>query len=275
MSPILENTDSITFSVEVMTVKNGRKLGRVRPDEMGYYNNFPLSVIGAVSDNATYYTVDSFVNQIKDPKSSFNMLLTDGKLYGEYGHPPLEGLKDSEVYTRLARVAEERRSHHFKRIATGEKLESGGTLIVGDFKPMGPYGKDLNDELSEPLANTSFSLRSIVGQTINNGVKVRSMKKLVTFDTVFGGGYNQAAKRYCAGTEHLIDFTLNADINAGKFTEYACENFSDAELNEIFKSSNVQLHKRHVTYVKAKNGLHFRNDTEMRSAYYELMRNRD
>ena len=242
----LENVDRISFVTDVLYVRDGRKLGAIRPDENGYYT-IPLAVLGIPTDNHTYYDVDQFVNQITSPTSTLNKRLTDGKLYGEYGHPTISVLPEDKIIPRLLDIVEEKTSHHIRKLWTGDKLATGGVLIYGAIKPTGPYGTYLKDNFDDPCMNTSFSLRSIATGRQENGITRRKIKSLVTFDYVTGGGYNQAAKRFAPGVESMVDISLID--NKFRVTESAMESLSDTELNEIFGAKKVTIGNTAVTFI--------------------------
>jgi hypothetical protein len=266
----MQNVDRISFSVDVLTVRNGRKLGRVRPDQDGYYE-MPIAVLGTVTDNRTYYEVEDFVGQLTSPESYINRVLTDGKLYGEYGHPMIMLLPESQQLPRLMIVDEKTVSHHIRKIRTGEKLESGGRILYGQIKPHGPYGAQLQDSLNDPCLNTSFSLRSIAASRQEGNVTRRKMKMLVTFDCVLAGGYNEASKRYAPSVETAappIDITLDRLPKPSVMA--AMETLTDTELNEIFGAKVVTIGTTRTTY-SAKDGTLRDESGQLRSIYTSLL----
>lgn len=241
----LENVDRISFVVDTLVVKDGKKLGTIRPDSDGYYT-VPLAVLGIPTDNHTYYDVSEFTQQLTSPTSILNRKLTDGKLYGEWGHPKINLLDEKQVIPRLLDIDEDKMCHHFKKIWTGEKLASGGIVIYGAIKPTGPRGEHLKANLDDPCMNTSFSLRSIASSRQEGNIMRRKVKQLVTFDYVTAGGYNQASKRFSPSNES-IDISLT-DKNF-KITEAALECFNNTELNEIFGAKQVMIGRKTMTYI--------------------------
>lgn len=264
----LQNVDRISFSVDVLTVKNGRKLGRIRPDEDGYYT-IPLAVLGTVTDNRTYYEVEDFVAQMTSKDSFFNRLLTDGKLYGEYGHPKIMLLPPDMRLPRLMDLNEQTTSHHIRKVWAGEKLETGGRIIYGQVKPSGPYGDDLKQSLDDPCLNTSFSLRSIAHSRDEGNITRRKIKVLVTFDYVCGGGYAEASKRYAPSVESA---SFEMALTPGMFTTtaVAMEHLTNTELNEIFGAKTVTVGTKTKTFLDKKSA--FQDDTgRLRSVYTSLL----
>ena len=262
----MQNVDRISFSVDVLTVKNGRKLGRIRPDEDGYYE-MPLAVLGTVTDNRTYYEVEDFVAQLTAPDSFVYRCLTDGKLYGEYGHPLILLLPDDQKLPRLMAIDEKNVSHHIKRIRTGEVLENGGRILYGLVKPFGPFGNQLKDSLDDPCLNTSFSLRSIAHSRQEGNITRRRIKHLVTFDYVCAGGYGEASKRFAPAVETL-DMPITKSTLSG--TTSAMEHFTNTQLNEIFGAKVVTIGNQRTTFL-SKDGALRNSDGTMQSVFTSLI----
>ena len=247
MARALDKVDNISFVVETLFVRDRRKLGIARPDGDGYYD-MPLAVLGTETRNGTYYEVSDFVDQITGAESYVNKLVTDGNLYGEYGHPAVALLNHDQQISRLLTIDEKSVSHHIRQIATGETLESGGKIIIGKVKPFGPYGGSLQENLDNPNMNTAFSLRSIAISRDDGRLIRRNIKKLVTFDAVAVGGYAEASKRYSPSTESL-SISMTPSSNVIKISEAAMECFTNTEINEIFGSREVMIGKQRLTYL--------------------------
>ncbi len=264
----LEKTSTLSFLVETLMVRDSRSLGIARPDGDGYYD-MPMAVFGIPTRNRTYYEVSDFVDQIVGKESYVNKLLTDGNLYGEYGHPDVTGLTQDQIISRLLMIDEKQHSHHIKQLATGDELETGGKILNGKVKPFGPYGKYLQDNLDNPAMNTAFSLRSIAASRNEGDIIRRNIKKLVTFDAVGVGGYAEASKRYSSATESFnIEMLPNSTI---QISEAAMECFTDTELNEIFGAKQVMIGTRRMTYV-AGSKTFVNNEGRHMSIYHELVK---
>lgn len=266
MSGALQNVDKISFSVDVLAIKNGRKLGRIRPDENGYYE-MPLAVLGTVTDNRTYYEVEDFVAQLTSPTSFINRCIANATLYGEYGHPLIAVLPEDQRLPRLMIIDEKSVSHHINQIRTGEKLENGGRILYGKIKPFGPFSEKLQNSLDDPCLNTSFSLRSIAHSRQEGAITRRRIKHLVTFDYVNAGGYSEASKRYAPAVES-IDLVLNS--STVPIVTSAMEQLTNTELNEIFGAKVIMIGTTRTIFVDKENGLRG-SDGKMRSIYTSLL----
>lgn len=253
MVKVIENA-SVSFNVEVAIVQDGHRLQALTPDEHGYYTGVPLMVLGISTDNNTYYTVDKCVEQMTDPKSPFNRRLRDGKLFGEGGHPNLQGLDHTAALTRLATIDDKEVACHYRKIRTDRTLPGGGTLVVGDVRPHGRYGAQLADSLRTPTINTAFSLRSLTKNTVGkDGLSIRSMVHLVTFDPVLAGGYSQAAKRYVTpvsgGTESYSVSVTESDRDALLVSEYSMESLSQTVWADLFKTESITRVRQQITII--------------------------
>ena len=241
------NTSDIHFVVETLEVKNGKRLKAIRPNSDGYFEKFPIAVLGIPSRNRTFYDVSTVVTPLTDPNSRINMTLTEGNLFGEWGHPYLDPVKPD--LSRLMTILEKEQSHHFRKICTGEKLDNGGTILYADVKPCGPYGKYLEDQMMDPHINNSFSLRSICSQTIDraNNLIMRKVKHLITFDAVGAGGYAESSKRYVGSTENLsAPLTIDDFYEKNSGTVVACESITDKDILNIFGAKEMVVHRTSI-----------------------------
>ena len=226
------------FVIETMEVVDGQKLKSAHPDKDGYYT-VPLAVIGRTTLNHTYYIPEQFIESMTGVNSPFAMQVRNGTMYGEWGHPYTKDLN------RISIVMEKEISHHIRKVYTRD-LGDGTTLILGEIKPFGPYGKHLEESLANPWMNTAFSLRSLCTEVFNrmeNRVD-RTIKYFVTFDAVGSSGYKESTKRFVnlgtgsEGLSHnvptLIDKTnISYEISHDQFfTE-------DGGMLPAFESSHV------------------------------------
>jgi len=238
--------NNIHFSVAVLDQLDGHKLKTLKADEHGYFT-IPVAVIGATSRNRAFYEVQSLVDQIKNPNSYFNMMLREGNLRGEYGHPPI----DADL-ARIQNIFEPKVSHHIRRVYTGESTDKG-TIIYAEIKPCGPQGKYLLEHILNPNENTTFSLRCLMQPMASTtpGVQNRMVRQLVTFDYVNMPGYKEASKWYAPAQENFVlcDVPLTMDkvynSSTGKFI--GCENWSDDQIHDIFGIKTVDLSGEHLS----------------------------
>lgn len=268
----------IQFVVETLEVKNGKKLQNIKPDANGYFRDFPIAVLGIPSRNGALYETESFVDQMTNPTSTINIMLTDGCLFGEWGHPKLNVPNPDKAYMRrLTEIREERQSHHFRKIGTGEIFANGGTVIRADIKPTGPYREQLLDQMLDPNINSSFSLRSICSERVDRQrqLLLRTVKHLVTFDAVGAGGYAEASKRYVPCNEsmqlYMSDFVT---YNENNEASYSVESITDKTILDIFNAKDMVIHRESIGIIVPDSPSFLDTKGNMRSIFHQLNNSR-
>lgn len=218
----------------------GNKLEACTPDEHGYFKGYPLSVFGEKSFNQCFYDTESFRNAITSPKSSFNIKLTCGNLYGEWGHPA----PDSTI-TRMGWLDRNQQSHHFRSVYIDENDTGDNPIIRGDVKPCGPCGKYVEESMLSPFENTAFSLRCLMTEKYDKSknAPVRNIVELITFDCVDMPGYIKASKRFVTkkATECMVPITMEMLFD-DKGQRVGLESWSDQDILEIFGIGDFNLH---------------------------------
>lgn len=241
-------TNKLYFYCGILDQIDGRTIQNPRPDKYGYYCGYPLSVFGEQSLNKCYYDTESYYNAITSPKSAFNIKLTHGNLYGEWGHPDPES-----SLLRMGIIDRTLQSHHFRSVYI-DKSDSI-PIIRGDVKPVPPCGHCVEASLLNPFENTAFSLRCLMTEKMDpvRNAPIRTIVELITFDCVDMPGYTKASKRYAMpsqATECLVPITLDMLYDKqGK--RVALESFSDIDILDIFGITNFDLNGRDLgSYVK-------------------------
>lgn len=233
----------VHFVTESMDVMEGRSLRSLTPDSDGYYTQ-PLMAIGGETYQGIYYDAESVNAIMKNPNSSFNIMLRGGSLFGEYDHPEA---RTKEDIPRLMLILKKNASHHFKKIWTHDKpLENGATLVLGKVAPFGKYGPDLEAEFKNKNINSCFSVRGLSDESTERGGRVvRRLKLLVTFDSVNTGGFREATKRYCPSMEGLTvtPEDLIAYQQAQGLTTESYE-ITDKELFNLFGTKTIRIKRK-------------------------------
>jgi hypothetical protein len=245
-----------------MFASKGGRVGRIKPNENGIYCGLPLMTLGETTQNRTYYDPQSLIQQITDPQTRFNKVLSQGKLYGEFGHPSFNGLSQDDAIQRLVTVDEKNHSHMFTSIYTDTPGADGTVVLRGDLKPTGPYGPAFKESLDDPVVNTAFSLRAYVSTNVRpDGLKFRTVRQLCTWDTVGASGYAGTDKAHAIGLEsfsgdqydqHEIQIMTDGNL---MIDQIALETFMDTELNEILGVSSVSQIIQSRTFVKVDKSL--------------------
>jgi len=191
--------NNLLFSVQTMEISpSGGKLSSLVPDEDGMVKGFPIGVIGKPSRNGAMYEKTSFVNSMTNPNTRFNMSLVGGGLDGEMGHPITAGLEKEAAVLRSTTIDPTLVSHNFHRIYAKESPCGEFYIVYGDIIPCGPMGNYLLEAFADPKRNAAFSLRSLTAKPMPgpNGILLKRIIAMITFDYVPCPGFEQASKRY-------------------------------------------------------------------------------
>lgn len=266
MSAMVTPRNKVYFAVQVLDNMDGKKLKALRPDENGYYD-VCLAMLDATSRNRAYYDVDSLVNEITSNSTIFNMMLTQGNLRGEYGHPPA-----TSPLERIDQIVEERVSHHIYKVWTGERM-SNGIPLYGKIKPAGPFGHLVEASLLNPKENTTFSLRCLMTQKPDpaNNRMYRTVKRLVTFDYVNMPGYAEASKWYSPGQESFMVEVTPEMIFSADGCRIGLESWSDKDLADLFGISEFQLNDLKLGVRLKGSGTYFDHEGNKRSVTHAVL----
>jgi len=239
--------NDIYFVAETEMSSNGRKLKTLTPDEDGFFKGLPMAVLGIPTRNNTQYDSNSLIDAIDNPQTTFNRRLKDAELFGEYGHPfTYKPLSDPKTSVRVLGLNPEKKAVLYRKFYCKRDTEQNLDMIYADLKPMGPYAKYAEEQLLDPSANFSSSLRAISSQEKRGNILFRRVMNLITFDVcVPGGGFQQASKRYQDASfenfAEIMDHDTMAAIS-NNAESIAMEGLlTDTELNDIFKKSNIKI----------------------------------
>lgn len=271
---------NVIFSIETNINQNGKKLKSLQPDNEGWYHGVPLAVVddNIITWNNTLHDAQSFIQCLQNPNLGFRKRLEKGDLFGEYNHPFLPSLdpRDPKVLARLLWLEPSKKAVHYKKISV-VKTEDGLQLVTSVLKPMGPYGQYAKEQLEDPYIDYSSSLRAISEERTKNinGKKVsyRRMIALITFDAcVPGGGYPQASKRYAnISLENFLEMISHDGLleiaDTGLTVSYESL-LTQSELNDILKSSKIQLTGKITAYKFDKELLFMEDNQHKRSIFY-------
>jgi len=185
------------------------KKGVLKPDADGYYTVI-LGAYGAYNSANMFYDLATAVPFFQ-PGSPLTRMVEKGVLRGEYKHPEKEnGCSDMQYIHRIRQIDADRVSHHIRnlRLEDGHKDERNRpiTVVIGEVRPSGPYGKVLKDALDNPHENVYFSVRSLTMDDMSRGVKYT--KEITTWDYVNEGGIYNANKYRSPSLESFHEVPL-------------------------------------------------------------------
>lgn len=189
------------------------KRGITKPDASGYYEVI-LGGFNIHNSGGAYYPYNE-VKNLFTSSSDLMQRVSNGQLYGEWGHPKMSpGMSDRDYLIKLLTMHEEQISHHIKRIELNENFKSpeGGTCVgvVGWVKPFGPKAAMVEQGLNTPEINFAFSLRSIShDKRAPDGKLIKVPVKIQTYDAVAEQGIEIADKYNNPAVESRTVFTAS------------------------------------------------------------------
>lgn len=202
------------------------KLGVLKPDAEGWYTmcigalDHASRNINPKTGQAEYYSQQGF-DRFFSPGTLFNDRINGGFIKAEFGHPKIEaGMSESQFLERNLAIYETMVCATFSAIwlvpnyvdpLTGEKCVG----IFAKFKPSGPYGKFLEQELQTKGFNCCFSIRSLTTRKMINGRNTKVLHTVITFDYVGEPGIT------CA--EKLVSPSLESVNHAQKIISDSCD----------------------------------------------------
>lgn len=192
----------------------------LRPDATGYYEIIS-GVFGVHNSSGAYYPFNQAVKNLFASSSDLMSRVSNGRLYGEWGHPKMDpGTTMRDFLLKLLIIHEEKVSHHIKKIELIEDFKdvNGNTCAAVKLwvKPYGPAGQYVEQMFANGEQDGCFSLRSIsMDKQDATGKLIKTPVKIITWDAVLEPGIQYACKQYHPGTESKrYEFTNNDIIEA-------------------------------------------------------------
>lgn len=196
------------------------KVGSLKPNKDGYYS----AVMGGFETSNVHGDFYSFEKQTQDlfeDSSQLQRQIKAGNLFGEYGHParkPGESIND--FIRRCLIVSEDRQAFHIRALTLNFKdvkdaKDKPIVAVIGEIKPLGPYGGYLRDILDTPSANCCFSVRAQTTDSVMaNGRERRSTKQIITYDYVIDPGVITSTKYNSPKLEDAFDQYVDYSVLA-------------------------------------------------------------
>jgi len=204
--------------VIISTIKSKQDNRKLKKDESGYYY-VTLGALNAFNSAGEFYDIAGVSDLLTNEKSSINRRLKSGSLKGEVGHPEYEhGTPKAVFYSRNMKILLSNTSHHIRDIELVPTNKNSGmsgkgkyTLIKAWVKPSGPHGDALKAALENPDENVAFSIRCFTMNVDVNGVLVKKITQIITWDWVNEPGMADATKWKELGIESLDICSMDID----------------------------------------------------------------
>jgi len=223
-------------------LKQNNKEGVLKPDENGYYT-VPLGALNCYNSSGEFYSSEG-INELFSPSSSLMRRIKNGNLYGELGHPKkLPNMSNFEFYQRARTIEETNVCMHISDVWVdydySKKINSSIPNIIGIFgkiRPAGPHANVLKEDLDNKKSNVCFSIRCLTSVEVKNGVTIKKIEEIITWDRVIEPGISIANKWDAPSLEDLTDT---------RFTKKQVITYSQEMLKEdvTFESDRIALNE--------------------------------
>ena len=178
-----------------------------------------LGTLNGFNAHGEYYAVDNAKEIFFGPNSVLARKQSKGLLYGEMGHPVIApGMSKFDYYMRNMRIQEDRISHCIRNIqfvqtdtvdeCDGKRGFAPMIFVTGEVMPAGQYKDAVKDMLENPGLNTAFSIRSFTAQSMVNGILVKKLTNVITYDFVSEPGIPTATKFHTASSNESFTYNL-------------------------------------------------------------------
>ncbi len=209
--------------ISFTTIKSNSDNRVLEKDDKGYFY-VTLGALNCFNSAGEFYTIKGVEDLFHNKSSVLMRRLKAGYLKGEVGHPKFQiGMTRNVFYARNMRIEETNTSHHVRDIVLEETTVDSGLgdgskliLVKGWVKPSGVHGDALLKDLENPDVNVAFSVRSFTKNTVINGVTIKQIVQLITWDWVTEPGIKDANKWKVLGIESRDVMSMDiTDIGNG------------------------------------------------------------
>lgn len=238
------NNNSIVFS----SIKLSSGNNTLEKDKDGFYK-VTMGALNTFNESGDFYLADGVKDIIENKSHTLARRLKAGYLKGEVGHPQYQpGMTKAQFYSRNMRIDLNNTSHHIREIIlTPTERPSGmpgkGNIILIEawIKPTGPGGPALEKELEDPNINVAFSIRCFTKDEVVNGVNIKRILQIVTWDYVAEPGIKIANKFSKLSSEEIsVESLENIEIDISEISD-------NQEISECFNCSLESNDEKEIT----------------------------
>lgn len=219
----------VTYQNELMS-QTGKRSGVLRPDASGY-RTMNVGAIGVNNSGGQFYESTPDVIALFSESSNLQRRVAAGRLFGELGHPKMDGLNEEQFLVRVLSLYEEKECSHFRKVRLVPGVdENGRNCIVTEVevKPSGVFGAVVEEKFLNGDADVCYSIRCMTDVRRDYGRIVKRITEIVTWDYVGEPGIAIASKYRSPSTEALDVAQLGLSFSEGqliKAREY-CDRLS-------------------------------------------------
>jgi hypothetical protein len=191
------------------------KSGKMKPNANGEYA-VALGALNVFNSTGAFYPLEYSDRQFRE-SSNFIRNIKAGTLYSEYKHPDLSMYKTrKERLERYISLDSDRFSNTLSEVTLDDTIAKkiarkdvpkDAVMIIGYIKPHGPYEKYVEDMIANPRQNLCYSIRCLTEDKRVNGVLIKPIRFVITFDLVYHGGIALAKKHMHPSMETIDEYS--------------------------------------------------------------------
>lgn len=161
--------------------------GLLKPDEDGYWW-VNAGAYGVCNESGVYYSEDN-IEKLFTNDGILKRRLEKKVVRAELGHPQfLPGMTNEMFESRMQQIQEDRYCGHIRDAKLVKNKDGKSYITKINITPFGHYKSTLLDALTTKDANCFFSVRSLSNRQMINGVLIKYVYYIITWDFVTEGG---------------------------------------------------------------------------------------
>lgn len=165
----------------------------MEPDADGYVW-INAGAYNAYNESGQYYD-GADIDKLFEAGSALRRRLDKGVVRSELGHPRmLPGMSKTMYEARMMDIQEDRYCGHIRAAKLVTNKDGKMKITRINVTPFGHYKSTLADALKTKDSNCYFSVRSMSNRSIVNGVLIKKVYQIITWDFVTEGGIRNASK---------------------------------------------------------------------------------
>lgn len=206
----------------------------MEPDSDGYYW-INAGAYNTYNESGMYYDGEDIENLFNN-SSLLKRRLDKGVVRAELGHPrKLPGMSDAMYEARMMDIQEDRYCGHIRAAKIVTNVDGKTKITKINVTPFGHFNSTLSDALKTKDSNCFFSVRSLSNRKVVNGILVKKVYQIVTWDFVTEGGIRIANK-----------FNTNTDLESMSSSEIKANTFTDEMMNiDLNNTTEVKYVLKH------------------------------
>ena len=239
------NMQTITYGCTALAGTN--LVGDLQFDKNGY-TWVVLGALSAFNSAGAFYELEES-RLLFENDAELMRRIANACLRGETGHPRFqEGMSERAWFARVSdifepnccvHIAEVKLSYDTLRDKQGRKV----VAVMGLVRPSGQNEAYLMRQMQNPKENVCFSVRSFTHDSFERGIRIKRLKKIITWDVVNEPGISVANKY---SNPALESYQAPLDIDGYDFSIASLEQFAQDEADAGVSMESGQAHATEI-----------------------------